>query len=290
MQPPLTPGSVTTLKPGHFLNQRQLDAGRKVHSLLQQLEESESLYPSYRKMGFAHNQYGTLSFRRKVDALTLWLKLTRGLAMALYRMSLWLGVPVTIPQLCSSMRPPHPQTVRRISGNYWNISLDGVLQGPYKDFVRHGLKRKSLHDLITSLQDFIRPILKIVEKASPQATDETDDASAAVEGMVCSPPPSAADIECAPSSHPPSDGALGPSTTLDWAREFQSMNLPFFSDQYIELVHVPLDVMHECLKLRQVQHASPSDSIGATTDYTKQVRQPLGVTLSFDHSCIFTAT
>lgn len=224
-------------------------------------------------MGFAHNQYGTLSFTRKVDALTLWLKLTRGLAVALYRMSLWLGVPVTIPQLCSSMRPSHPRTVRRISGNYWNISLDGVLQGPYKDFVRHGIKRKSLHDLIVSLQDFIHPILKIVEEASPQTTEETDDASVEMEGRVCSTLPNAVDKECVPSAHPTSDSALDLSARLDWAREFESMNLPLFSNQYIELVHVPLDVMHECLKLRQVQYASPSDSISTTTDHTKQVGQ-----------------
>lgn len=36
----------------------------------------------------------------------------------------------------------------------------------------------------------------------------------------------------------------------NWIQEFESMNLPLFCEQYIRLVHVPLDVMHECLKLQ----------------------------------------
>lgn len=37
-----------------------------------------------------------------------------------------------------------------------------------------------------------------------------------------------------------------------WVREFERMNLPLFSRQYLRLVHVPLDVMHECLRLQLV--------------------------------------
>lgn len=39
-------------------------------------------------------------------------------------------------------------------------------------------------------------------------------------------------------------------STLNWCQEFDSMNLPHFGRQYIQLVHTPLDVMHECLKLQ----------------------------------------
>ena len=39
-------------------------------------------------------------------------------------------------------------------------------------------------------------------------------------------------------------------STLNWAQEFESMNLPHFGRQFIQLVHTPLDVMHECLKLQ----------------------------------------
>ena len=37
---------------------------------------------------------------------------------------------------------------------------------------------------------------------------------------------------------------------LDWMMEFKSMELPPFTMQYIQLVHVPLDVMQECLQLQ----------------------------------------
>ena len=38
--------------------------------------------------------------------------------------------------------------------------------------------------------------------------------------------------------------------TQNWLEEFSTMNLPSFSMQYIQLIHVPLDVMRECLKLQ----------------------------------------
>lgn len=39
-------------------------------------------------------------------------------------------------------------------------------------------------------------------------------------------------------------------STLNWEQEFESINLPHFGHLYIQLVHTPLDVMHECLKLQ----------------------------------------
>ena len=36
----------------------------------------------------------------------------------------------------------------------------------------------------------------------------------------------------------------------NWIQESQLMGLPLFTTQYIQLVHVPLDVMHECLQLQ----------------------------------------
>ena len=41
--------------------------------------------------------------------------------------------------------------------------------------------------------------------------------------------------------------SIGPQ---NWIHEFESMGLPSFSEQYMQLVHVPLDVMHECLRLQ----------------------------------------
>lgn len=48
----------------------------------------------------------------------------------------------------------------------------------------------------------------------------------------------------------------------NWMQEFESMGLPLFLVQYVQLVHVPLDVMHECLRLqaelgRELRDPSP---------------------------------
>lgn len=37
---------------------------------------------------------------------------------------------------------------------------------------------------------------------------------------------------------------------VNWLSEFEKMKLPVFWRQYLQVLHVPLDVMHECLKLQ----------------------------------------
>ena len=83
-----------------FLSPCQITAVAKVSEILDSLESVESLYQNKGRVGDAHPQYRTLSFRRKVDALTLWLKVTKGLAQALATMSGWLGVSVILPEMC----------------------------------------------------------------------------------------------------------------------------------------------------------------------------------------------
>lgn len=41
--------------------------------------------------------------------------------------------------------------------------------------------------------------------------------------------------------------SIGP---VKWLTEFEEMGLPVFWQQYLQVLHVPLDVMHECLKLQ----------------------------------------
>ena len=86
--------------PQEFLNPAQISAVAKVTEILGELEKVESYYPNRKKIGDAHPQYRTLSFRRKVDALNLWLKVTKALAQALATMSGWLGVTVILPEMC----------------------------------------------------------------------------------------------------------------------------------------------------------------------------------------------
>ena len=49
-------------------------------------------------------------------------------------------------------------------------------------------------------------------------------------------------------------------SALDWLQEFDAINLPHFRRQYIQLVHIPLDVMHECLKLQLGLHIPDTPS------------------------------
>ena len=54
-----------------------------------------------------------------------------------------------------------------------------------------------------------------------------------------------------PGEVPPSNlqrmTSIGP---VKWLTEFEKMGLPIFWQQYLQVLHVPLDVMHECLKLQ----------------------------------------
>lgn len=66
------------------------------------------------------------------------------------------------------------------------------------------------------------------------------------------------------------------STSLEpqnWNEEFRGMNLPPFSMQYIQLVHVPLDVMRECLRL---QVELDKDLHSPSPHTIKQVRKDSG--------------
>ena len=60
--------------------------------------------------------------------------------------------------------------------------------------------------------------------------------------------------------------------TRNWMDEFHLMSLPSFSVQYMQLVHVPLDVMRECLKM-QVELGKELQTPSAHT--VKQVRHLL---------------
>ena len=66
----------------------------------------------------------------------------------------------------------------------------------------------------------------------------------------------------------------------NWMMEFESMGLPSFSGQYMQLVHVLLDVMHECLRLqgelgKELQEPSPLS-----------VRQVGEAPMPIEHNCV----
>ena len=90
-----------------FMTQQQTVAVAKVKELLGELEIIESYFPNRQRIKDAYPQYWTLSFQRKVEALTLWLKVTEGLARTLSTMSGWLGVSVIVPEMCCNTEEPY---------------------------------------------------------------------------------------------------------------------------------------------------------------------------------------
>ena len=83
-----------------FLSQLQIVALAKVNELLTNLEAVEALYPNRKRMGEEHQKYRTQMFKRRVEALTLWVKVTVGLASKLCSLSKWIGRVVTCPGVC----------------------------------------------------------------------------------------------------------------------------------------------------------------------------------------------
>lgn len=83
-----------------FLSPLQITALTSVNELLAQLDRVEAFYPNHRRMGDEHPKYRTMSFKRRVETLTLWVKVTVGLASKLCSLSSWLGVPVIKPEVC----------------------------------------------------------------------------------------------------------------------------------------------------------------------------------------------
>ena len=147
--------------------------------------------------------------------------------------------------------------------SYQSVSLEGAAKGPYRKFVDRGLKKHSLFSLIGLLQKFIQPVQNLAIAAlSPHAREGEEDREGGEEGTD--------DPYPEPERRPLLRPFLCPTTTdqdtfhprevtyeratsvssLNWEQEFEAMYLPHFGRQYIQLVHTPLDVMHECLKLQ----------------------------------------
>lgn len=144
------------------------------------------------------------------------------------------------------------------------------------------------------LQESIAPILRLVKDAmEPPATNVTSDPDEAKDEFT--------DEERRPLLHAhrflspaitgrypePREVLYERSTSIgpeNWVQEFEMMNLPLFSQQYIQLIHVPLDVMHECLRL-QLEMKMP---IEPSTHSVKQVR--LTCTYMYVYTHAYTCT
>lgn len=89
-----------------YLSLIQQQALKEVRELLASLDRVESLYMNRKRMGDDHHKYRTLFFKRRVEALTLWAKVTHGLADNLCRLSNWLQMAIVLPDVCWDPPPP----------------------------------------------------------------------------------------------------------------------------------------------------------------------------------------
>lgn len=83
-----------------FLSEPQLSALDEVDKLLNEFYTLESRYPNRKRLGHEHPHYNELQFKVHHLALILWFKVTTSLADKLCTLSVWLEVPVVVPDLC----------------------------------------------------------------------------------------------------------------------------------------------------------------------------------------------
>ena len=142
-----------------------------------------------------------------------------------------------------------------------------------------------LHAYISSFQrlkEFISPVLRLSKHAlsNPKAEEETDYYEDYSEDEAKPLLLNRAKRFIDPNTLGPFDethhevptALFERSPSIDpqnWMEEFKIMSLPSFSVQYIEIVHVPLDVMHECLRL-QVELGN--ELVSPSPHSVKQVR------------------
>ena len=213
-------------------------------------------------LGEDHSEYQRPTFRRKLEALLLWSKVTNGLAQRLADLSKWFGVKILPPMAedhslrtepevvlqrvfsTESLAPSPSVTLTPITSEHRPICVSPqsvVRVGPYHTFVVRGLK-KGIKRMMENISNFIQPTLRIAlfvfgnQDTRKDVADNIEEYTPIHPGRHSS------------SEFPTVCDSYGP---VHWISEFEEMNLPMFFEQFLLLARVPLDVMHECLRLQQ---------------------------------------
>ncbi len=64
------------------------------------------------------------------------------------------------------------------------------------------------------------------------------------------------------------------SNMYNWMEEFKNMGLPMFVVQYIQLLHIPLDLMKECLQWHNeldIAFSNPGSNAKLVREYAYQL-------------------
>ncbi|KAK2570774.1 Mitogen-activated protein kinase kinase kinase 4 [Acropora cervicornis] len=247
----------------------------QVTEIFDKVERVENLYPNRQSLGEQNPKYKREEFSRNFETMCLWLNVTRELYHKLYLIAKFVSVDmddcetwkdwfeVGLGQLASSLSRPS-----RTSSN-----LSGVVPGPtmrYRPFVDHSIKKMGLIKLAKRVGGILDMTVKkarsaltpsqrfslcVCEKCQCKDVSfkerkvsinylETllDEQNGEVTELVCS---------CHP--HLTSCPGLGNFEDRIWSEEFEKMGLPSFRPLYMFLCRVPLDIIHESLRLR-LQH------------------------------------
>ncbi|XP_041352279.1 mitogen-activated protein kinase kinase kinase 4-like [Gigantopelta aegis] len=133
----------------------------------------------------------------------------------------------------------------------------------YRHFVDKSLRKMGMHRLVIRLRDLLDRSLQRAKEALQKPSPTSGTYADAVQ-------------QISPDDKFPSDKILSSSPSLDlfsevkeyteinrghsfseqwaWSEEFERMGLPSFRPSYLFLIRIPLDVIHECLRLRLEQH------------------------------------
>ncbi|XP_076445793.1 mitogen-activated protein kinase kinase kinase 4-like [Babylonia areolata] len=158
-----------------------------------------------------------------------------------------------------------------------DVSLDGLGRcAAYRHYVDKCLKKMGMKRLVLRLRDIFNCTLQRAKEAleSPSRHLQTDlrrypsdDAGLHENEMASSPSLGQARLY------------FGRSTSLsehgEWSQEFRRMGLPSFRPTYLFLVRVPLDIVHECLRLRLEQRPQGDPSFLSIRQLIRECKEVL---------------
>ncbi|CAH1799809.1 unnamed protein product [Owenia fusiformis] len=321
---------------------------RHVIKLFNDLESMEILYPACKSLGQSFELYNNPGFRRKVDALQVWLNVTKDLSHKIKLMGRVLGVkahdvwpiidkdcPVNdgsvemststsesdfdgmeqdnqtdataggsdqLPKLhlqtpkqvhftaSSEDETPSPKinlndpfnsrtpgsdsstpikganrsastnSFTMLSRTSSDVSLDDSgTTSIYRPYVDKALKKMGMKKLCKRLQVLLDKSLQKAKEALERPARAYEEPS---EGLKRN-----SSYATSPTLHPDMDSYIKMShrrsldVAVDWYDEMLKMGLPSFQPSYLFLLRIPLDVIHECLKLRLEQQPDLDPSL-----------------------------
>ncbi|XP_064627504.1 mitogen-activated protein kinase kinase kinase 4-like [Lineus longissimus] len=156
-------------------------------------------------------------------------------------------------------------SISNMSRTSSEISLDEGAKpwrSVYRHYVEKSLKKMGMRKLLKRLHDLLDGSLQrskvILEKPNPAFTEISK--PSLENDQILSSSPSMNFIPMSPTLHPSPEHSMQGGEFFDkdaptegWIGDFDRMGLPSFRPSYLFLARMPLDIVHECLRLRLEQ-------------------------------------